>query len=272
VVLLVTVAALIIRARLSVEKPGGLQQIAEMILTNPMKIGIRDVLDDAAGAAVAASGICTMSSSRRASAFAALRPSGWCAATGLAQLPAHRQHRIERRHRLLKNHPDRAAPDLPHLVFAEREEIAAVELHVSTLHPGLGLRQQPHQRQRRHRLAGARFPGDAQRLAAAKREAQLIDDDIAAAGRGDTDGEIADREKRRTWRGRGLGRIEEFAYLGRPPPLTPPPKGEGGCGLSESCQWVGPSAPSPPSPLRGGAGVGVRHVHQTHQSNTARGK
>jgi F-type H+-transporting ATPase subunit a len=48
-VLFVTVAALIIRARLSVEKPGALQQIAEMILTNPMKIGIRDVLDDAAG-------------------------------------------------------------------------------------------------------------------------------------------------------------------------------------------------------------------------------
>jgi len=34
---------------LAVEKPGAMQQIAEGLLTNPMKIGIRDILDDAAG-------------------------------------------------------------------------------------------------------------------------------------------------------------------------------------------------------------------------------
>jgi len=49
VVLFVTIAALIIKSRLSVEKPGAAQQIAEMLLTNPMKIGIRDILDEAAG-------------------------------------------------------------------------------------------------------------------------------------------------------------------------------------------------------------------------------
>ena len=49
VVLFATVAALIVRSRLSIEKPGALQQIAEMVLTNPMKIGIRDILDEAAG-------------------------------------------------------------------------------------------------------------------------------------------------------------------------------------------------------------------------------
>jgi len=48
-ILLVTVLALILRLRLSVDKPGALQQGAEMLLTNPMKIGIRDILDDAAG-------------------------------------------------------------------------------------------------------------------------------------------------------------------------------------------------------------------------------
>src|ERR1700675_549927 len=48
-ILAVTVVALILRLRLSVEKPGPLQQGAEMLLTNPMKIGIRDILDDAAG-------------------------------------------------------------------------------------------------------------------------------------------------------------------------------------------------------------------------------
>jgi F-type H+-transporting ATPase subunit a len=48
-ILMVTVVILILRSRLSVEKPGALQQGAEMLLTNPMKIGIRDILDDAAG-------------------------------------------------------------------------------------------------------------------------------------------------------------------------------------------------------------------------------
>jgi len=44
-----TLVVLVLRSRLSVEKPGATQQIAEMLLTNPMRIGIRDVLDEAAG-------------------------------------------------------------------------------------------------------------------------------------------------------------------------------------------------------------------------------
>jgi F-type H+-transporting ATPase subunit a len=44
-----TLLALVLRSRLSVEKPGPMQQIAEMLLTNPMRIGIRDILDEAAG-------------------------------------------------------------------------------------------------------------------------------------------------------------------------------------------------------------------------------
>jgi F-type H+-transporting ATPase subunit a len=49
VLVIITLLALILRSRLSVEKPGSMQQIAEMFLTNPMRIGIRDTLDDAAG-------------------------------------------------------------------------------------------------------------------------------------------------------------------------------------------------------------------------------
>src|SRR5215475_11820061 len=49
VLLIITLLALILRSRLSVEKPGSMQQIAELLLTNPMRIGIRDTLDDAAG-------------------------------------------------------------------------------------------------------------------------------------------------------------------------------------------------------------------------------
>ena len=49
VLMILTVVALVLRSRLSAEKPGATQQIAELLLTNPMRIGIRDVLDEAAG-------------------------------------------------------------------------------------------------------------------------------------------------------------------------------------------------------------------------------
>jgi F-type H+-transporting ATPase subunit a len=49
VLILGTLLALFLRARLSVERPGGAQQVAEMLLTNPMGFGIRDLLDENAG-------------------------------------------------------------------------------------------------------------------------------------------------------------------------------------------------------------------------------
>ena len=41
--------ALILRSRLSVERPGALQQVGELLLTNPMSFGIRDLLDENVG-------------------------------------------------------------------------------------------------------------------------------------------------------------------------------------------------------------------------------
>lgn len=41
--------ALIVRSRLSVERPGALQQISELILTNPMGFGVKDLLEENAG-------------------------------------------------------------------------------------------------------------------------------------------------------------------------------------------------------------------------------
>jgi F-type H+-transporting ATPase subunit a len=46
VVLIGTVLALILKARLSVQKPGAFQQAAEMLLTNPMGFGIKDLLEE----------------------------------------------------------------------------------------------------------------------------------------------------------------------------------------------------------------------------------
>src|SRR5713226_5372146 len=44
VLLLGTVLALLLRSRLSVERPGGMQQVAELLLTNPMGFGLNDIL------------------------------------------------------------------------------------------------------------------------------------------------------------------------------------------------------------------------------------
>src|ERR1700739_2811989 len=50
VLLLVVILALILKSRLSVERPGAMQYVAELLIANSMKLGIRDILDDSAGA------------------------------------------------------------------------------------------------------------------------------------------------------------------------------------------------------------------------------
>ena len=49
VLCLVTLLAIVLKSRLSVDKPGAMQQIAEMLITNPMRLGIQDILDESAG-------------------------------------------------------------------------------------------------------------------------------------------------------------------------------------------------------------------------------
>src|SRR5207244_7301942 len=44
-----TLLALFVRSRLSVEHPGGFQQIAELLLTNPLGFGIKDLLEENVG-------------------------------------------------------------------------------------------------------------------------------------------------------------------------------------------------------------------------------
>ena len=48
-VLIGTILALLVRPRLSVEKPAALQQVAEFLLTNPLEFGIRDLLVENVG-------------------------------------------------------------------------------------------------------------------------------------------------------------------------------------------------------------------------------
>jgi F-type H+-transporting ATPase subunit a len=46
VLIIGTILALVLRSRLSVEKPGAMQQLAEMLLTNPLSFGIKDLLEE----------------------------------------------------------------------------------------------------------------------------------------------------------------------------------------------------------------------------------
>lgn len=49
VLVLCSILALILRSRLSVERPGAMQQVAELLLTNPMGFGIKDLLEENVG-------------------------------------------------------------------------------------------------------------------------------------------------------------------------------------------------------------------------------
>ena len=44
-----TVFALVLKSRLSAERPGALQQVAELLITNPLGFGIRDLLVENTG-------------------------------------------------------------------------------------------------------------------------------------------------------------------------------------------------------------------------------
>src|SRR5262249_43306385 len=46
VLVITTILALILKTRLSVEKPGSFQQIAEMLITNPMGFGVKDLVEE----------------------------------------------------------------------------------------------------------------------------------------------------------------------------------------------------------------------------------
>src|SRR5947199_1140744 len=49
VLILGTVLALLLRSRLSVERPGGFQQVAELLVTNPLGFGFKELVEENVG-------------------------------------------------------------------------------------------------------------------------------------------------------------------------------------------------------------------------------
>src|SRR6478609_5962529 len=88
-------------------------------------------------------------------------------------LAADRGQRVERRHRLLENHRDAVASELPNLRWRKRLNLAPVEPDGPPA-DAQRVAQQPDERQRRDALAAAGFPHEAHRLAAPDRERHVL--------------------------------------------------------------------------------------------------
>jgi hypothetical protein len=101
--------------------------------------------------------------------------------SGAAQSPRDLladEHRVQRGHRLLEDHRDVRAADAAHGRRARRGQIderaaATPQHHPAARDLAAAVLDEPHQRQRRDRLARARFADDRERLAAIDVERQV---------------------------------------------------------------------------------------------------
>ena len=109
-------------------------------------------------------------------------------------LRADRANRVQRRHRLLKNHPDAPSANAAHRRLVQREQILAVKPRRAAAKRAV--RKQSHHRKRRHRLAGAGLTGDTEDLPRRDRQADVANGVDAA----DAHGQIVDGEARGTHR------------------------------------------------------------------------
>src|SRR6266852_5156855 len=91
----------------------------------------------------------------------------------LSDLPSRAEDRIERRHRVLKDHRDLLAADLAHLDLGQFGQVAAFEPHLAA--DDLARALKAHDAQGRHRFAAARFPDYAQCLSRVKLERHAVD-------------------------------------------------------------------------------------------------
>ena len=92
----------------------------------------------------------------------------------LHQLFRHAHERIQRSHRILKNHRDVTAPQIAQLTRRQFQNIAAIEFDCPAGNSPRRLGNQAHDRKVRDGLAGARLADDAQRLAALNFKADAV--------------------------------------------------------------------------------------------------
>ena len=112
----------------------------------------------------------------------------------LRDLVAHPVHRMQARERVLEDHRDVPAPDLPELGRVQLEQVAALEEDLAG-HVGVGAVEEAHDREARDALARSRLADDAERLAAADAEREVRDGLDDPVPRAEADGEVPDVEE-----------------------------------------------------------------------------
>ncbi len=115
-------------------------------------------------------------------------------AQDLVDLAADRHHRIERRHRLLKDHRHGGGAQLPQAAVAGGENLLADQFDAAARRHQRALWQQAHHRQRGDRLARSAFADQAKRLAFVNPQRDAVDDALIARIVAEADDEIVDVE------------------------------------------------------------------------------
>jgi hypothetical protein len=87
---------------------------------------------------------------------------------------------VERSHRVLEDHRELTAADLPQLSAAQSQQVASLEDRLAF--NGCTRREQPHQREHRHRLPAAAFASDAEDLAGLDAVVDAVHDCRRAGG------------------------------------------------------------------------------------------
>ena len=85
---------------------------------------------------------------------------------GFGDLPPDRQHRVQRRHRLLEDHADVAAPHLADLLLGQPQQVAPGKDDLTLGDPPRRVGDQAQDRQRAGRFARPALADDRDRLAA----------------------------------------------------------------------------------------------------------
>ena len=111
----------------------------------------------------------------------------------LGDLVADAVHRVKAREGILEDHRDVLAAQMAHVVGRERQDVASVEERLARHVRALAV-VQPHQREARDGLSGARLANDAERLAPVERVGEIGDRTDVALVRGEDDRQVANIE------------------------------------------------------------------------------
>ena len=116
-------------------------------------------------------------------------------------LVAHAHHRVEGGQRLLEDHRDLVTAYLPQAFRRHASEVCALEEDLASGEARLAW-EEADERPQRHRLSGAGFPDEAERLAAAQVEGGAVDCADEAARERELHAQVADVEDRVVHSGR----------------------------------------------------------------------